>query len=78
MPYNTNQELPEPVKNHLPRHAQDIYRAAFNHAYEEYQNSEKRYDPEESLEEVSHRVAWAAVKAKYEKGGDGNWVRKKD
>jgi cation transport regulator len=32
MPYQTNAELPESVKRHLPDHAQDIYRAAFNHA----------------------------------------------
>ena len=33
MPYRTNLDLPEPVRSHLPEHAQDIYREAFNRAY---------------------------------------------
>ena len=37
MPYRTNQELPDSVKNSLPSHAQDIYREAFDNAWSEYQ-----------------------------------------
>jgi cation transport regulator len=33
MPYRVNSDLPAPVRTHLPEHAQDIYRATFNHAY---------------------------------------------
>ena len=33
MPYPTNADLPASVRAHLPEHAQDIYREAFNHAY---------------------------------------------
>jgi cation transport regulator len=33
MPYQTNDDLPSPITRHLPPHAQDIYRAAFNHAF---------------------------------------------
>jgi len=33
MPYRTNDDLPVSVTAHLPYHAQDIYREAFNHAY---------------------------------------------
>jgi cation transport regulator len=33
MPYSANGDLPLAVRNHLPDHAQDIYREAFNHAY---------------------------------------------
>ncbi|MDF2549620.1 MAG: Cation transport regulator ChaB [Chlamydiales bacterium] len=76
MPYQHNRELPDSVKNHLPEHAQSIYREAFNHAFEEYQNPEKKRRPEESAEEVSHKVAWAAVKKKYEKK-DEQWQEKK-
>ena len=32
MPYRANGDLPPAVRNHLPDHAQDIYREAFNHA----------------------------------------------
>ena len=33
MPYQTNEDLPSSITRHLPPHAQDIYRAAFNHAF---------------------------------------------
>ena len=64
MPYATNDDLPAPVRHVLPPHAQDIYRAAFNHAYSRYGGLE---------EERAHRVAWAAVKQRYEKIG-AHWV----
>jgi cation transport regulator len=69
MPYRTNRELPESVKNSLPSHAQDIYREAFDRAWQEYQDPAKRRG-NESLEEVAHKVAWAAAKQKYEKVGE--------
>lgn len=64
MPYATNLQLPEPVRAHLPAHAQDIYREAFNHAYERYGAAD---------EGRVHRIAWAAVKRAYEKIG-AQWV----
>ena len=33
MPYPTNEDLPNSITRHLPPHAQDIYRAAFNNAF---------------------------------------------
>ncbi|HTV28932.1 MAG TPA: ChaB family protein [Xanthobacteraceae bacterium] len=33
MLYPTNVNLPQFVRAHLPDHAQDIYREAFNHAF---------------------------------------------
>lgn len=74
MPYKTNSELPDRVKNNLPKHAQDIYREAFNKASGEYKDPKKRRG-NASQEEVSHKVAWSAVKAKYTKNGD-KWVSK--
>jgi cation transport regulator len=68
MPYQSNFELPLGVRSHLPDEAQDIYRAAFNNAFETY-----RDDPRQ--EEVAHRVAWAAVKRLYVKRGQ-IWVRR--
>ncbi len=76
MPYQKNEDLPESVKTHLPQHAQDIYREAFNHAQEEYKDSDKRQDSNDSVEEISHRVAWSAVKKKYVKDADGGWRAK--
>lgn len=72
MPYNSRDELPVGVQNVLPHHAQDIYKEAFNNAWEEYKSpKERRGDADR--EEVAHRVAWSAVKKKYSKGSDGKW-----
>ena len=64
MPYATIDELP-PAVRHLPAHAQEIFRAAFNNAWDEYGGDEER----------AFRVAWAAVKKQYRKRGDA-WVEK--
>ena len=73
MPYKSINELPENVRNVLPQHAQEIYKEAFNNAYQEYANPDNRRD-EASREEGSHRVAWSAVKkASYTKGADEKW-----
>jgi cation transport regulator len=77
MPYKSNSELQEMVRENLPEHAQDIYREAFNSAWEEYKDpSERRGN--ESREEVSHKVAWSAVEKVYEKNAEGKWVKKKE
>lgn len=75
MPYSRNRELPEAVREHLPAHAQDIYRAAFNSAWARYDDPAERRG-HESREEVAHKVAWTAVKqAGYARGKDGDWHR---
>lgn len=68
MPYQTNAGLPVSLRRHLPDHAQDIYRAAFNRAFEDHADDPWR-------EEVAHRIAWAAVKRSYVKVGT-RWVAK--
>jgi cation transport regulator len=75
MPFNSTNDLPDSVRNVLPDHAQDIYKEAFNSAYDQYKDPDERRD-DASREEVAHRVAWNAVKQKYEKGGDGMWHKK--
>jgi len=69
MPYKTLNDLPEPVKNNLPKHGQEIYRAAFNSAWDEYADPDDRYG-DDSREEVAHKVAWSAVKQKYKKDNE--------
>ncbi len=64
MPYDKRSELPESVRDHLPAHAQDIYKEAFNSAWDEYKHEESR----------AHRVAWGAVERKYHKNDAGKWV----
>lgn len=63
MPYKANYELPPAVRNHLPEHAQDIYREAFNHAYAAHAGDVER-------EKRAHMIAWAAVKRSYVKDGE--------
>ena len=66
MPYTSNADLPEPVRNSLPPHAQTIWRAAFN-ASLAAGNSEAS----------CAKIAWAAVKTKYKPGEPGGkWVRR--
>ena len=66
MPYLTNADLPGSVSSHLPPHAQDIYREAFNHAFAAHAGESRQ-------EEAAHRIAWAAVKRSYVKVGN-SWL----
>ncbi|HWK95005.1 MAG TPA: ChaB family protein [Pseudolabrys sp.] len=68
MPYRTNHDLPPSVRSHLPDHAQDIYREAFNNAF-------RAHAGEVDRERRAHMIAWAAVKTSYVKDGD-RWVLK--
>ncbi|MFN0193466.1 MAG: ChaB family protein [Aestuariivirga sp.] len=66
MPYSSNDDLPPAVRTRLPGHAQDIFRAAFNHAYDSHSG-------EHDQEERAFRIAWAAVKRAFVKSEQG-WV----
>lgn len=76
MPYPSINDLPDNVRNPLPTHAQEIFKEAFNNAYEEYKNPEDR-KKDGDRENTARRVAWSAVKQKYEKGDDGKWHPKR-
>ena len=75
MPYKTISELPGPIRERLPVHAQEIYASAFNSAWSRYADPRKRRG-KSSREETAHKVAWAAVERLYEKRQDGRWHRK--
>lgn len=69
MPYKDLSDLPDGVRNNLPRHAQEIYKAAFNHAWDEYAARGLA-----GREETAHKVAWGAVKKSYRKNEkSGKW-----
>lgn len=69
MPYPTLSDLPENVRSVLPKHAQEIYKEAFNHAFDEYAERGP-----EGREETAYKVAWSAVKKKYRKDeASGKW-----
>ncbi len=65
MPYSSISDLPEAVKK-LPKHGQEIFLAAFNSAYKQYNSEEKAF-----------AVAWSAVERSYHKSGD-TWVKNKE
>lgn len=66
MPY-TADTAPDAVQK-LPKGARDIWIAAYNSAFEQYDGDEGK----------AAATAWAAVKKKYEKGSDGKWHPKKE
>lgn len=74
MPYDTVNDLPESVRDNLPGHAREIYKEAFNSAFDQYRDKEDRKG-DASREETAHKVAWAAVKQKYHKNDKGDWVK---
>ena len=59
-------DLPSSVRNHIPKHAQDIYREAFNHAY-------RGHAGEADREQRSHMIACAAMKRSYVRA-DTDWA----
>ena len=69
MPFATLDDLP-PAVHRLPWHAQEIFRAAFNAAWQSYADRGPQ-----AQEEIAHRVAWAAVKKRYRKVGDF-WIER--
>jgi cation transport regulator len=78
---NSNDKLSEATEKRiddLPKHAQHIFKKAYASAIEEYEDPDKRRGgKKESVEEVAHKVAWAAVKKEYKKKDD-EWVKKDD
>ncbi|HVX37416.1 MAG TPA: ChaB family protein [Hyphomicrobium sp.] len=70
MPFRSVDDLPPALRSHLPLHAQEIYRAAFNNAWVRYGAA-----PSSEREEKAHRIAWAAVKRKYHKVSEG-WIER--
>lgn len=76
MPYEKLSELPLGVRNNLPKAAQEIYRKAYNNAWEQYADPRKRHLGG-SREETANRVAWSAVKRVYKKDEkSGKWKKK--
>ncbi len=68
MPYASNDELPQSVRNAIPsEEGRDIFRGAFNAAFDEGEP-----------ESVAFAVAWQAVDAAgFEQDEDGQWVAKR-
>lgn len=66
MPYKTNDDLPQPIKNALPSDAQSTYRTVFNSAFEQYKDDGK-----------ASATAWKVLKeVGWKKDTTGKWVKK--
>ena len=50
MPYKEITDLPESVREHLPKHAQEVDKSAYNSAEKQYVD-----------ESTAHKVAWRSV-----------------
>jgi cation transport regulator len=66
MPYASNDDLPARVRNHLPEHAQDIFREVFNNAWRTYGMREPH-----PREEIAHRIALGRTQEAIPQGRGG-------
>lgn len=72
MPDDYIGDLSDSINEHLPEHAQEIHKEAFNSAWDQYMDPDDRRG-DAVREETAHEVAWSAVKEQHEKGDDGGW-----
>ena len=65
MPYSSNRDLPESVRNALPVEAQSLWRKIFNGAYKQNED-----------DSAAAAIAWSGLKmAGCKRGQDGEWVK---
>lgn len=70
MPYANNAQLPRGVQAYLSGTAQEIYREAYNHAWESCRYAQDRYDSHDSRQVTANRIAWETVKRRcYRRNG---------
>lgn len=67
MPYSSNSDLPEAVRNALPEAAQSVFRSVVDEALGDGDS-----------EESAFQQAWGAVRQNWKKGEDGKWIKKSD
>ena len=66
MPYDVNADLPPSVRSHLPEHAQDMFREAFNQAYAAH-----AHDPRQEESRVPHRLGGGEAGLREDRGRVG-------
>ena len=62
MQYDTVKQLPVTIRDVLPEQAKEVYRKAYNQAWEEYEQDAHRGLNQPAL---AHQQAWGAVKREY-------------
>ncbi len=65
MPYQTIQDLPEALRTHLPDSAQEIFRRAYNGAWDSYVEGGGSRPANRSRQDVAHKAAWLEVRRKF-------------
>lgn len=76
MHYPKNSDLPESIRADLPAHAQDVYRTAFNKAWESYDEPRAVVEVEESRLAMADNAAWAAVNERFYFNELQEWVHR--
>lgn len=74
MIYNAVTDLPKAIREELPDHAQEIYRAAYNLTVEEHLASNPNHD-EQELQTIANQAAWQRVQMEYHRDDTGKWRR---
>lgn len=62
MQYETVKQLPVTIRDVLPEEAKEIYRKAYNQAWEEFAQEDHRGLNQQAL---AHQQAWGAVKKEF-------------
>jgi cation transport regulator len=65
MPYKTNADLPDSIKDNLPAEAQSQFREVVNSVLAEGHSEERAF-----------KSAWSVIKRRWKKNEEGNWVKK--
>lgn len=74
--YNNNNDLPDDIKKDLPIHARDIFRKAFNEAWQKYEAADEVSNIEESKMNFANKQAWDAVNDRFYKNEYEEWVHR--
>jgi cation transport regulator len=74
MPYSNTAQLPKGVQQNLSQAAQEIYRDAYNEAWESCRYAKDRFDTDDSRQVTANRIAWETVKSRCERDMFGRWI----
>jgi cation transport regulator len=74
MSYEELLDVPAALRDELPRHAQEIYQAAYNRVYETSMASGEDHDAQ-SIAQKAHKAALLAVEMEYQKDEQNRWRR---
>lgn len=71
MPYTSNEDLPDQIKDNLPVKGQTLFRKVFNNAWEQYKHLK-----ENVREARCFSTAWSVIKKHFSKNESGKWTAK--